>query len=467
MGVGKQEAREYGPWSQGFPIVVTSPSLPPGVLNGNDRAWSPRRRSAVVGRSPRPTTPPAQPAVNRMPSTVGLLVVLALVASACAGSAGDEQVVPSTTGATPTSTSRSVGSDPSTADPPLPGPSALRDRFDPALPTPLVDPGLLRSGGPPPDGIPPIDSPLFIATSEATDLEAVEPVLAFSVGDDHRAYPIRIMIWHEIVNDTVGGVPVAVTYCPLCNSAVAYDRRLDGRTLTFGTSGMLYNSALVMYDRQTESLWSHFTGEAIIGRLVGHSLDVLPVSTVSWGQWSAAHPDGLVLSADTGFRRDYGRNPYPGYDDVGTPPFLFQGETDDRLLAKRRVIGILGDGGAVAVRRDLLAEAGVVEFQIDGAPMVALHDTGMASALDDGSIAEGRDIGTAGVFSSVLDGRRLHLRSGPDGFVDDETSSGWNVLGEAVSGPLAGQVLDPVVHVDTFWFAWAAFRPGSSIVPVP
>ncbi|MCB1013324.1 MAG: DUF3179 domain-containing protein, partial [Microthrixaceae bacterium] len=217
---------------------------------------------------------------------------------------------------------------------------------------PLVDPDAIRSGGPPPDGIPSIDDPRFEVASSVDWIEDVEPVLVLEVDGDARAYPVQIMTWHEIVNDTVGGVPVTVSYCPLCNSAIAYVRRIDDRTLDFGTSGRLLNSSLVMYDRQTESLWSHFTGQAVIGVLTGTTLDTVPVTTVSWETFRTAHPEGLVLSRDTGFQRNYGRNPYPGYDDVTQLPYLFDGDPDGRLPAQTRVVAVRGNDGTIAVALD-------------------------------------------------------------------------------------------------------------------
>jgi len=291
-----------------------------------------------------------------------------------------------------------------------------------------------------------------------------EPVLAVAVEGDVRAYPVQIMTWHEIVNDTIGGVPVTVSYCPLCNSAIAYDRRLGDRVLDFGTSGMLYNSALVMYDRQTESLWSHFTGEAIVGHLTGSTLDVIPVQTVAWSDWRAAHPDGLVLSRDTGFTRDYGRNPYPGYDDVETQPFLFDGEVDGRYAAKTRVVGIERDGAAVAVVLDHLRDVFVVETDLAGVPVVAWLRPGAASALEGEAVDEGRDVGATGVFDRRVGDRILSFTRVSGGFRDDETGSTWNVLGTAVDGPLLGTQLDPVAHVDTFWFAWGAFLPDTAVI---
>jgi hypothetical protein len=351
------------------------------------------------------------------------------------------------------------------ASPPEAVPSALDDPRDDSFPESLVDPGDLRSGGPPPDGIPSIDEPKFLRAGEVGFLADTEPVLALEVGDEARAYPVQVLIWHEIVNDTVDGVPVTVTYCPLCNSAIAYDRRLGERVLEFGTSGMLFNSALVMYDRQTESLWSHFTGDAVIGHLAGERVEVFPMATVSWVDWRDAHPDGLVLSRDTGFDRDYGRNPYPGYDDVDSSPFLFDGEVDGRLAAMERVVGIERDGDAVAVRLDELADRGVVEVDLAGTRFVVWVRPGAVSALDAGSVAGGREVGATGVFEPVAGDRPLSFERDGDGFVDDETGSRWNMLGKAVDGPLEGTVLQPVAHVDTFWFAWASFQPDTEIEP--
>ena len=331
-------------------------------------------------------------------------------------------------------------------------------------PEPLVDPSEIRSGGPPPDGIPSIDDPTFLSPSAVDFLAENEPVVAVEVDGDARAYPIQILMWHELVNDTIGGVPVTISYCPLCNSAVAYDRRLDDRVLEFGTSGRLWNSALVMYDRQTETLWSHFTAQGIVGELTGEELQTLPVATVPWGVWRSANPDGLVLSRDTGVERDYGRNPYLGYDDVDGTPFLFDGEVDGRYTAMTRIVGVEVEGDAVAVPLARLREARVVEAEVGGIEVVVLWQAGTASALDADDVAAGADVGATGVFVPVVDGRRLDFGPADDGFVDAQTGSTWNILGEASAGPLAGTRLDAVAHVDTFWFAWGAFLPDTEIV---
>ena len=389
-----------------------------------------------------------------MARLVGVVVVLTLMATACGPGGG----IGSEAGPDP------VLLDQVTSSPKQDVTSALGDPSAAGLPRPLVDPLELRSGGPPPDGIPAIDDPRFQRAGDVGWLEGDEPVLSFELGGDARAYPIQIMTWHEIVNDTVGGLPVALSYCPLCNSAIAYDRRVGERVLDFGTSGLLYRSALVMYDRQTESLWSHFTGQAVAGVLTGEEVGVYPVATVSWSDFRAAHPDGWVLSRETGFSRDYGRNPYPGYDDVDTSPFLFEGEVDGRLAAMERVLGIERAGEAVAIRMGPLLEAKVIAVEVGGEQLVVWAKPGTASALDAPSVAGGRDVGATGVFHPVVDGRALTFAAEGAPVVDEQTGSQWDVLGRAVSGPLAGSQLQAVPHVDTFWFAWAAYLPDSRII---
>lgn len=346
--------------------------------------------------------------------------------------------------------------------PALSGGSLENDEF----PEPLVEPADLRVVLQP-DSIPAIDDPKFLPPECVDFLHDVEPVIAVEVNGEARAYPMQIMMWHEIVNDTIAGSPVTVTYCPLCNTAVAYDRRLGDRILDFGTSGGLYFSALVMYDRQTESLWSHFTAEGLAGVLAGRSLDTYPAQIVSWEAWRDAHPDGLVLSRDTGHSRAYGDNPYDGYDDIDEPPFLFDEEVDGRLAGKERIVAFGQDEDPVAVRLDEVADSGVYETDLDGDPVVVLHIPGTASGLEAGNVAGGRDVGAVGVFRPVVDGEKLSFSRDGDGFVDEETGSRWDIFGLAASGPLEGTQLEQIEHVDTFWFAWAAYSPDTRIEPEP
>lgn len=335
-------------------------------------------------------------------------------------------------------------------------------------PAPLVDESLIVSGGPPPDGIPPIDDPAFVAPKDALFLEDREPVLAVEIDGDARAYPLQILTWHEIVNDEVGDVPVSVTYCPLCNTGVAFERPvIGGELLDFGTSGRLYNSNLVMYDRQTGSYWAQATGQAIVGELTGEQLVFVPARILSFGDWRAEHPDGLVLSDETGYERSYGENPYAGYDESENP-FLFIGEPDGRLPAIARVLGVAGDGDTLAFPYDEVREGAVdgwatASARVGSQDVVVFWKAGTASALDTPTIAEGRDVGAMAAFDPELDGRSLTFSVTPEGIVDDQTGSVWNVSGRAVAGNLEGERLEVMVAIDSFWFDWAAFHPETRI----
>ena len=324
--------------------------------------------------------------------------------------------------------------------------------------------GEIMGGGPPRDGIPPIDDPKFVTAQEADEwLGEKEPVIALEIDGDVRAYPLQILTWHETVNDEVGGVPVSITFCPLCNAAIVFDRRLDGVVYDFGTSGNLRNSDLIMWDRQTESWWQQFSGEAIVGTLTGRQLTFLPSSIVSFGFFREAYPDVKVLSRDTGFSRSYGRNPYAGYDRADNPPFLFDGDLDGRLLPKERVAAVTVGEVDVAFPFSVLEKERAVNYSANGHDLVVFFVQGTLSALDRSSIQDSREVGSTGVFDPNLDGQKLIFRPEGDAIVDNETGSVWNILGEAVEGPLSGKRLTRVVHANHFWFAWAAFKPGTLI----
>ena len=320
------------------------------------------------------------------------------------------------------------------------------------------------SGGVPRDGIPPLDDPKFTTPEQADQwLGDAEPVISIEINGDARAYPLQILTWHEVVSDVVGGVPVVATFCPLCNSAIVFDRTLDGVVHDFGVSGKLRNSDLIMWDRQTESWWQQFTGEAIVGELTGTKLTFLPASIISWVDFKAANPEGQVLSRDTGFNRPYGQNPYVGYDRADSPPFLFQGDLDGRLQPKERVAAVsIGDEDA-AFPFSVLAEERVVHYTVGGQDLVVFFKPGTRSALDGPLIGDSDEVGATGVFDVNLEGQTLTFRSDGDNFVDNETESVWTILGQATEGPLAGKKLTPIVHANHFWFSWGAFKPDTKI----
>lgn len=322
----------------------------------------------------------------------------------------------------------------------------------------------ILSGGPPKDGIPAIDNPQFVPIAEANAwLGDLEPVTVFQEQGEIRIYPFQILTWHEIVNDIVGGRPVVITFCPLCNTAIVFDATVNGQPLTFGTTGRLRFSNLLMYDRQTESWWQQASGDAVIGELTGHQLTFLPSHIVSWSEAKEQFPQAQVLSRDTGFTRRYGQNPYVGYDNINGFPFLFTGDTPAQLPAMARVTTVVLADEAVAYPNEVLAQVGVVNDQIGDTAVVVIWQPGLASALDSSNIAEGQDVGASGVFDRSLNGQTLTFVKQGDNIVDEQTGSTWNIFGQAVAGELAGQSLTPVVKVDHFWFSWAAFRPDTRI----
>ena len=258
-----------------------------------------------------------------------------------------------------------------------------------------VEFGEILSGGPPKDGIPAIDNPQFVPVGEVKDIALTEPVIRFGVDSDVRAYPLRILIWHEIVNDTVGSLPVSVTYCPLCNSSIVFDRRVGKDVLDFGTTGKLRNSDLVMYDRQTESWWQQFTGIGIVGKMTGTKLKMLPSRVESFGKFRQSNPNGKVLVPSSGSFRPYGANPYRGYDSAARP-FLYRGDMPKGIKPMAYVIAV----GKEAWSLDLIREKKTVE----AGELVISWTAGQNSALDSGTISRGRDIGNITVQRKTATG---------------------------------------------------------------
>ena len=252
-----------------------------------------------------------------------------------------------------------------------------------------VDFSEIISGGPPRDGIPAINDPSFIPVAAEDRIPDSEPVMTLEMeGQTPRAYPIRYLMWHEIVNDEVGGIPVAVTYCPLCNSGMVFDARLDGETRTFGVSGKLRHSDMVMYDRETESWWQQAVGEGIVGHHMGDRLDQLPAWMESWAEFRARNPDALVMD-EPDWRRQYGSNPYVSYDS-STRPFLFSGEMPPHDIEPlMRVVRVEDRAWTYERLRE--------EGEITEAGVTISWRSGQASALDSANMAQGRDVGTVRV----------------------------------------------------------------------
>ncbi len=332
--------------------------------------------------------------------------------------------------------------------------------------TAIIDLGEILSGGVPKDGIPAIDHPQFVSIDEAAAwLDDKEPVIVLDILGMARAYPLQILIWHEIVNDELNGRFVAVTFCPLCNASIVFDRNLDGVILDFGTTGKLRNSDLVMYDRQSESWWQQITGRGLVGDYAGITLQRLAAKIVSFDTFKTAYPQAQVLSRDTGFRRNYGANPYRGYDHVDNIPFLLKDPADPRLRAMERVVNISVNGQHKVYPFSALADEPVINDTFNGIPIVIFSKNDAASALDKARIADSRIIPSATVFSRQHDNRLLTFELRDGRFFDSETGSEWNLFGQAISGPLQGHKLSDINSGLHFAFAWLAFHPESQIYP--
>lgn len=378
-----------------------------------------------------------------------LALALALVLGACStGSAPG-----------PTGASTAVPTDVPTSHPVQIVAEALR-----ATPNrPLVDVTDITSGGPRVDGIPAIDRPLHLSVAEASkSLVDTEQVLLATSGEHALAFPLRSLIRHEIANDVLDGVPVSATWCPLCNTGVVFDRRIDGTPTTFGVSGTLFGSAMVMYDRATRSLWTQPNGRAVVGPRTGTVLAVVPSSLLPWAEVRRSFPDVQVVLNDRG-ELSSATNPYEGYDSSDSP-FLFRGRLDPRLPPFERVAGVSFGGESMAWSFGFLAERRSVSAVVGGQEVLVLWAKGTSSPLDDEDVRRGREIGSAAVYDPHVGDRSLTLIPTTLGFEDPETGTTWSLSGRALTGPLAGEQLRRLPSQDAFWFAWAAFQPDTTLV---
>ena len=313
-----------------------------------------------------------------------------------------------------------------------------------------------------PGDIPPITRPVMGSLGAAAEwLGPDAPVVIVRDGKSARAYPLSILEQHEVVDDTVAGVPVAITYSPVANAAMVFDRRVRSLTLTFAASGKVYLSDMVMYDRETESLWPQIIGAAAAGELKGATLNVIPSQLSSFADFTTAYPNGTVLSRPGSLT--YAGTPYPGYDSRAAPyDGFFLGRLDGRLPAMARVVGVVDGGVARAYPYATLGARGNPTVVTDGV-LVVFWGGSARSPLNTPLIAAGRVVGSSGVFRPRARGTMLHF-SVDDGVIKDrETGSTWSLDGVALKGPLKGAELPELRHVDAFWFAWAAFNHGTVV----
>ncbi|MFQ5970561.1 MAG: DUF3179 domain-containing protein [Nitrososphaerales archaeon] len=310
----------------------------------------------------------------------------------------------------------------------------------------------LVSGGPPKDGIPSIDNPKFIPAGEAklVGLKDDDLVAGLNINGDAKAYPFKILVWHEIVNDRVGGVPVAVTECPLCSSTVAFVRVVDGNEVEFGVSGKLYNSDLVMYDRPSETYWSQLIGEGIVGKYAGYTLDRVPLDVMSWSDWKALYPNTKVLSTKTGFQRPYGIDPYSSY--YASPTISFPVDhLDPRLGPKEVVFGVALNTTQKAYPIKYVIDLKIINDNVGGKNLVIFAPKQSMLRM----------------FAANVNGQVLEFEYKDSKIFDKQTGSEWNFDGKAISGKLQGTTLERISEAHlSFWFAWAAFYHNSQLFVV-
>jgi hypothetical protein len=314
------------------------------------------------------------------------------------------------------------------------------------------------NGGPPPDGIPSIDNPKFVNIQQAANfLSDSDLVLGVNINGDVRAYPLLILVWHEIVNDKVGGIPVAVTYCPLCFTNQVFNSTVsNNQILQFGTSGKLYNSNLVMYDRTSKSLWSQALGQGIVGKYAGQKLQRIPFDISYWKDWKQLYPNSKVLSKDTGFSRPYGADPYGDYY-TSDQLYFSVSNHDNRLGLKEKVVGLDNIGGGLgkeqykAYKLQQIESLKVINDEINGKPVTlfSLYPA-MVRAYD----------------RMVVGGKVLEFEyNNNNKIIDKQTRSEWNFDGEAVNGTLKGTHLNRLPFDEGFWFEWVAFHPQTQLYP--
>ncbi|MBN4051987.1 DUF3179 domain-containing protein [Cytophagaceae bacterium AH-315-L13] len=323
------------------------------------------------------------------------------------------------------------------------------------------------------DGIPPIDDPKFWYKDRADSaFFEHEPVISIAIDGMAKAYPLSILMFHEIVNDSLNNVPITVTYCPLCNAAIVFDRRLSFKGIDylfdFGVSGMLRNSDMIMWDRQTESWWQQFLGECLVGKLKGAQLTLLPSMLISYEEFTKSYPKGQILSTETGIDSDeeapYGTNPYENYDDLANnQPRLFKGKVDDRLPAMERIININVNGTDIIYPLSIINKKGVINDNPHNYPVVIFFQSGVVSVMDKSEIKNSKDVGAVTVFSPGINGSTLTFIKTSEGFKDVQTQSLWSLTGKCIEGQHKGKQLTPIVHGNHFAFAWFAFKPECEI----
>ena len=298
------------------------------------------------------------------------------------------------------------------------------------------------------DKIPPLTNPKYTSAHEAFWLKDNDLILGYVEKNDARAFPIHLLNFHEIINDTIGDREVLVSYCPLCRSGLVFDRRIQDKSLTFGNTSGLYESDMVMYDHQTQSYWFQVRGEAIVGALTGTRLPLLPSFLLPWSHWKTLYPKTQVLSRETGFSRPYYQNPFLGYDKLGTPPAFPIHTHDNRLDKKEKILGIEHNGVSKAYSLTRLGHTVVMDTIADLSLVIFSDPIGPSGAAFE---------------TTTVSGKELSFFLTQRAYKDHQTHSTWNIAGKATDGILEGLELTKLPAYYTFWFAWVAAFPDTTI----
>tara|TARA_Y100001972_G_scaffold124695_1_gene174426 strand:+ start:7078 stop:8166 length:1089 start_codon:yes stop_codon:yes gene_type:complete len=317
----------------------------------------------------------------------------------------------------------------------------------------------IYDGGPGKDGIPALLNPKLISAAEASYLSDADLVIGTLVNGEPRAYPHIILDWHEIINDQAGDQVYTINYCPLTGTGMNWKRNINGSINTFGVSGLLYNSNLILYDRDTDSNWSQMRAESVHGRYIGRSADLFPMLETTWLTWKTMYPETMVVSLNTGIDRPYGNYPYVSNqtkEDYREAPFLIFPVTndDDRLHRKERVLGVRIGGEAKAYRfNDFEGNTIVRTNTIGGQPVVIIGNASKNFMTAYRSVLGGETLSFSGLDQSELP----HVMT-------DNRGNTWDIFGRAVTGPDTGAELIVAEAYIGYWFAWAAFNPEIEII---
>jgi len=326
----------------------------------------------------------------------------------------------------------------------------------------LIPSNEVVDGGPGKDGIPSIDDPKFASADQVNFVQDDRLVVGVKINDEVHLYPHQIMDWHEIVNDEIDGQHFALTYCPLTGTGIAYDREINGEPLEFGVSGLLFRNNLIMYDRRTDSNWSQMQLRSVNGALSGRDGETIQVVESTWETWKQMYPDAQVLTTDTGFSRNYSGFAYGRTYLTNNNSFIFQPKRNDNRLENKTIVHAVMESefrGEDTVMRiypikDLSADIQVIQESFRGRDIVFA-----------GSSAE--QIGVS-FFRSTQDGAVLEfepVQGELPVIMEDNEGNRWNIFGEAVSGPRAGERLTTTESYNGYWFAFADFYPNSCIYP--